>query len=157
MVRKLQAFTLIELLVAMVLSGIVIGMAYFVFNLSETDFAKKQKDLQKTNNILQLQGLIIRDCDNAIQARFESDQLAILKYDLSSISYYLIENEIIREDEYSSDTFKLGPYTFEENYLFMKPPVLEKLQLQILQDSFYISAQVDYSNKYKFDYSRELN
>jgi prepilin-type N-terminal cleavage/methylation domain-containing protein len=154
--KKLPAFTMVELIVAMVLSAIVIGLSYIVYNDSTRSFRESQNNYQKINEMLLLQSLINHDCQVALKVTFEDSTMMVERLDNATVYYQVIPIGIIRDDLLSIDTFKLGRPDCQIRYLFEKAPLIEKMELMFQlsnQIKFPIMAMVFYSNEAKLNYS----
>jgi prepilin-type N-terminal cleavage/methylation domain-containing protein len=154
--KSIMAFTMVELLVAMVLSAIIIAIAYNVYNKTETSFRMAYDQYGKTNELLQLQTILNNDYNNAWQASFEDEQIKVERFDHSIVNYTIMNDKIIRQVNTVTDTFQLGAFETSVFYLFDKPPVLEKILLDVSVGqtmTYSLTAQVFYSNRVKFELS----
>jgi prepilin-type N-terminal cleavage/methylation domain-containing protein len=156
--RKLKAFTLVELLVAMVLSTIVIALAYSVYTQTNASFQNALTQYGKTNDLLQLQRMMNRDFNNACLATYENGTLKVERSDHSQVDYQLDSNKLIRSDKSVMDTFILNINEIVVDYLSQKPPVLETLTMDIQTGTtlkYPITAKVFYTNKFLFERETE--
>jgi prepilin-type N-terminal cleavage/methylation domain-containing protein len=151
--KALKAFTIIELLVSMLLSAIVIALAYNVYHSTEDSYRTAYGQFGRTTDLLQLQSLLNHDCNNAKMVVFEDNIMKVERLDHNPVNYMVKGDKIIRQTGAVVDTFSLGILETTALYLFDKPPVLENLLIyvQISKNMEYtLSAQVFYTNKIKF-------
>jgi prepilin-type N-terminal cleavage/methylation domain-containing protein len=154
--KAIKAFTMVELLMAMVLSAIIIGIAYNVYSKTETSFRNAYEQYGKTNELLQLQNILNYDCNNAWRASFEDEQMKVERFDHNIVNYMIMSDKVIRQANEVTDTFQLGAFETSVFYLFDNPPVLEKVLFDVKVGqtmSYTLTAQVFYSNRVKFELS----
>ena len=154
---RIKAFTLIELLVSMVLSTLVISLAYGVFNRSEASLRVVAENYLTTNDLLQLQVLLNRDCFEALHATLEEDRLMVETPACDSVAYLFLNDRIVRRSEASNDTFRIGNMVWQTYYLFDRPPMIERIEIAAetsKSTSQSIVIQVNYSNRVKYEYAK---
>lgn len=153
--KRIEAFTLVELIVAMVLSTIVIAMAYQVYQRTEISFYEASDQTAEINNLLQLQNLLNNDCNNARLITYEDRQMKVERTSYHTVNYTIADDMVIRETQVAVDTFAVGSLVTSATYLFDKPPVLEHLRIHVQTGSnitYTLTAQVFYSNRVKFEH-----
>lgn len=105
--KKLKAFTLTELLVAMVVSAIVIAVAYQIYSIASMQFGEYKKVNDKISNEVVLKGLLNMDffTSTAVLQRSENS-IEIHKQD-TLIEYAWNEFFVLRTKNNMRDTFFL--------------------------------------------------
>lgn len=105
--KKIDAFTLAEILVVLVISAIIIGMAFTVLNLVQTNFRSIQNNFQNKTEIRQLEQQLTIDFNrfHIISYNKNSGELHFTN-PIDSIVYRYQEDLLIREQ----DTFKTPIY-----------------------------------------------
>lgn len=152
--KRLASFTIIELLVSMLISSIIISLAYVVYHRSEVSFRKSLDQYTRNNELLQLQVLFNLDCFNVGQAKLNDDKLEIESSDQEKVYYWLTDNKIIRKTKLVIDTFKVGKIEFQTIYQFNKPPDIQRIEITAENKrslSQPLLIQIFYTNKAKFE------
>jgi prepilin-type N-terminal cleavage/methylation domain-containing protein len=152
--KSLSAFTLIELLISMVISTLVISMAYAVYHRSENSFRDTFDEYCRTNDMLQLQVLLNRDCSDAWCGRLKDDRLELECLNHKMVNYMILSNKIVRGQDSKTDTFKVGKIEYQASYLFDKPPIIDQVNLTVESVkglSQNILIQLHYTDKPKFE------
>jgi prepilin-type N-terminal cleavage/methylation domain-containing protein len=155
--KSLGAFTLIELLVSMVLSSLVISMAYEVYHRSEISFKETFDQYCRTNDLLQLQILLNRDCSNAWLVTNVDDQIQVECLNHQMINYSVLGDKMVRQQKSTIDTFNVGKIEYQPVYLFNKPPILEQIELTIENRrslTQHIVIHMFYTDKVKFEITK---
>jgi hypothetical protein len=154
---KVKAFTLVELVVAMVLAIIVIGIAYYAIQINQRSFSQAGKSLNKGVEVLQLQTLLKDDFSLAERIEWNSSVLRIFSHS-GEFLYSFQDSIIVRDNQMITDTFRFSHYSVETSFLFDSPPLVEKINIAVAQDSilyFNILARAAYSNQLKFKFGLE--
>ena len=103
---KVKAFTIMEITVAMLISAIVIGLAYTCFNIIYQQyhaFHERQSELMKID---QLNKVLQEDFDRA-ETILQNDDDIIIKNKDSQLSYRIQPEYILRISN-TTDTFKVN-------------------------------------------------
>ena len=101
--KKLKAFTLIELLVAMVISGIVIGIAYSGYLIFSNQFQAYKKTNDKNLQGLTLNGLLKGDFLNSGAIKRSDENSMEAQYDDKSIFYQWGGSYVLRSSGETTD------------------------------------------------------
>ncbi|QTE21148.1 prepilin-type N-terminal cleavage/methylation domain-containing protein [Polaribacter cellanae] len=135
-VTKLKAFTLAEMLVVLVVSSIVISMAFLILNMVRKQVKLIQANYQKKQEIQFFETRFSRDF-NSYNAFFRNkENKLILKDTKDSITYTFSDNLIIRE----KDTFFLK---IENKKLFLNGLLVENKFI----DGIEIQFSEEFANK----------
>ena len=104
---KLKAFTLIELLVAMVVSGIVIAVAYQVYLIATMQFSEYKRISDKVTSEVVLKGLLNSDFFMSESVIQRSENSIEVQRENKAIRYEWNERYVLRTTENMKDTFFL--------------------------------------------------
>ncbi len=103
MKTKVKSFTLSELLVAMIITVIVVGLAFTVLNLVKKQITFIQKNYDRTSELAFFKQRIWLDFNKNKEVIYNlSDQKLLLKSEFDSVYYYFNEEFVIR----NTDTLK---------------------------------------------------
>lgn len=103
--KKINAFTLSEMIVVLIISSIVIGIAFSVLNLVQKHMSNIRANFEERSQLNALEEVLLLDFNKFPEIEFDS-KLGKLQFKspIDSLSYYFEDNQIIR----IQDTFKLG-------------------------------------------------
>jgi len=103
--KQIRAFTLSEMLVVLILTVIVVGLAFSVLRLVQKQMYSIQSNFEQSSEINRLEMALQIDFHNYSEIRLESqsDKLKF-KTEIDSISYIFSDNTIIR----AKDTFNIA-------------------------------------------------
>jgi len=107
---RLKAFTMVELLVVMVLSGILVGLAFLMFQIIQQQFVTYQTSGNSALTSDNIQRLIQYDFQYADLVKTNNNQL-ICQHTDRTIHYLFEEQNIIRwleNRDLPEDTFKIN-------------------------------------------------
>ncbi|PTQ92441.1 pilin/secretion family protein with methylation motif [Mucilaginibacter yixingensis] len=104
--KKTKAFTLMEMGIAMLISAIVIGMAYTIYQIAIGSFSGFLQKNKTTENLLLLDELLAKDFNRA-SGVFQTDSGITLVKDSAKVNYAFIADGIIRRAAIT-DTFKFN-------------------------------------------------
>jgi len=103
--KKIQAFTLSEMIVVLILTVIVVGLAFSVLSLVQKQMYAIQANFEKTSEINQLETALYIDFHKYPNISLSPlDNGIKLKSEIDSLSYQFFENKIIR----AKDTFSVA-------------------------------------------------
>ena len=112
LVKKLKAFTISELSIVLLLTSIVVGLAFTVLGLVQRQIEAMQINFNNTLELNKLETEFCLDFNRFPSIRFNaSEERLLLKNELDSVSYTLSESYIIRE----KDTF---PVQLESKFFY---------------------------------------
>lgn len=118
--NKIAAFTLSEVLVVLILTAIVVGMAFSVLSLVQKHMSGIQKNLARITELNKLEIALWIDFNKYNSASFSVTENQLLLYsEIDSTQYSFTKEYIIRK----KDTFKIK---IERNTLFFKGEQLEE-------------------------------
>ncbi|WP_412560655.1 hypothetical protein [Winogradskyella sp. MIT101101] len=100
--KKIEAFTLSEIIVVLILTSIVVGLAFSVLGLVQKQMIAIQANYNKSLELQKLETSLWLDFNRYPNIRYDAteDQL-VLKHELDSISYTFSKDFIIK----AQDTF----------------------------------------------------
>ncbi len=102
--KKIKAFTLSEMLVVLLLTVIVVGLAFSILNIVQQQMDLTRKNYEKGTELHQLRQALWHDFRTFQNSFFlESEQKLVFENELGGIQYRLLENQLIREN----DTFNI--------------------------------------------------
>lgn len=121
-IKKIQAFTLSEIIVVLILTSIVVGLAFSVLGLVQKQMLAIQTNYNKSLELQKLETSLWLDFNGYSSIRYESmDNQLILKHELDSVSYTFSKDYIIK----AQDTFDISL----ENKQFYFDGVLSKSKI----------------------------
>ena len=104
MPTKIKSFTLSELLVVMIITAIVVGMAFSVLRLVQKQISGIQKNYERVTRISFFEQKIWQDFHEFREINYkESERSLTFQSEADTIKYFFGENYIIRE----KDTMKI--------------------------------------------------
>lgn len=102
--KKIQAFTLSEMIVVLILTSIVVGLAFSVLGLVQKHMLTIQGNYNKNLELNKLETSLWLDFNRYSTISYDAlEDRLVLKNELNSISYAFFENYILREQ----DTFSI--------------------------------------------------
>lgn len=103
-VKKLKAFTLSELLVVLLLTVVVVGLAFSVLNLVQQQMNSSRQNYQRTTELNLLKQALWRDFRTYQYLNFNVDNEQLhLTNEIDAIRYVFFEDYVVRQQ----DTFKI--------------------------------------------------
>lgn len=100
MKSKVKSFTLFELLIVLVLTAIVVGLAFGVLNLVHHQIAKIKKNYEKSATISVLEQSLWKDFNNYDLIVFDNKKNILhFKSEIDSIDYVFEKNIILRHKD----------------------------------------------------------
>lgn len=157
----IKSFTLFEIVLAMMLSGIVIGMAYTAFTLFTKIYGSYYHNATSHSELMVFRKMA-RDDFMEKSVITLSDSLVIIGDfpDSSQIRYMLTRDLLVRHKNNAVDTFKLKNLTcnasFEGNEISKGIVDLVVLRFQYRGSPIVISLRKEYAAKELFNYSDSL-
>ena len=102
--NKVKSFTLSELLVVMIITAIVVGMAFSVLRLVQKQIHTIQKNYDKSTNLSLFEQRLWQDFNEYSQIQFdENENKLMLQSEMDTITYSFQDDFILRDN----DTIKL--------------------------------------------------
>ncbi len=102
--HRVKAFTIIEMTVVMLLSAIVISMAYFAFELLSRRYVKYKEQSEVFYKVTLLDQLLSRDFFVSDSIKSEGEILKVYKADITS-DYHFGSKYVVRQFSGQTDTF----------------------------------------------------
>jgi hypothetical protein len=100
MIKKVKSFTLSELIVVMIITVIVVGIAFSVLLLVKKQIKGIEKNYQKTTQLALFEEQFWRDFNVFQQIEMnENQQNIFLKNEIDSISYQFEDDFVIRNED----------------------------------------------------------
>lgn len=101
---KIQAFTLSEMVVVLIITSIVIGLAFSVLTLAQKHMSSIQKNFNKNTELNKLKQSLWLDFNRYSNIRYDHlEHVMILNNEIDSISYQFNETFIVK----TIDTFNI--------------------------------------------------
>lgn len=101
---KIKSFTIQELLVTLIITTIVVGMAFSVLNMVQKHMWSIQKHITSNTTLIQLEQSLWIDINRYSIAEYDNKSASLLlKSELDSVHYQFTNNYIIK----SKDTFNI--------------------------------------------------
>lgn len=133
--KRLQAFTMVEVLTAMVLSTIVIAMAYELMLSAERSFEKERKNQEKSNATLQFQRIFKRDIDQADILQWSNDTLYCSSEGKPLTGYCFDKDSIVRISEEGAEVYRSGYKLIQIGYLWEDGNAVKTIDIMFQPDS----------------------
>jgi len=105
---RIGAFTVMELVISLMISSIVIGIAYYSWLLVGRQFAGYNDRSQVINEYIMLNKALETDIDRAVLLRDSLSDVLCIQMKEESIQYVFNEDHVVRQGEAFADTFRLG-------------------------------------------------
>jgi type II secretory pathway pseudopilin PulG len=99
MIKKVKSFTLSELIVVMIITVIVVGIAFSVLLLVKKQIKGIEKNYQKTTQLALFEEQFWRDFNVFQQIEIDENQNMFLKNEIDSISYQFEDEFVIRNED----------------------------------------------------------
>jgi prepilin-type N-terminal cleavage/methylation domain-containing protein len=136
--KKINAFTLSEMLVVLVVSSILISMAFVAVSMVQKQVYLIQKNLSKKQQLLFFEATLLRDFNTHRVFFIKQENSLLLTSSKDSISYTFFDDFVIR----GTDTIKIS---FENKTLFLDGAMvtdgeIDAISLNLL--SSYANAQL---------------
>lgn len=131
--NKIQSFTLPELLVVMIITAIVVGMAFSVLRLVQKQIYAIETNFNKTSSLALFEQRLWQDFNELNTIQFKGkDKSLLLESEMDTVVYSFQENYTLR----NNDTIKLKVTT---NELFFKGKEVQEGNI----DAVSISAKTE--------------
>lgn len=102
--NKIKSFTLPELLVVMIITAIIVGMAFSVLRLVQKQIHTIQKNFDKTSNLVLFEQRLWQDFNEFSKVQFNSKENSLLlESEMDTVFYSFQEDFTLR----NTDTLKL--------------------------------------------------
>jgi prepilin-type N-terminal cleavage/methylation domain-containing protein len=154
------AFTMIELVVAMMISAIVISIAFYAWTLISSQLVKRQSRSAAITEYTLFQRALVRDMENA-QRISDSAGSSLFQLDIDGhkVRYAIGADRILRDRDGLTDTFRLGGRVTQTSYLNDSLPLISNLQLLITvnREDLLLSLQKEYTVADKLRAQKEKN
>ena len=157
--KKVKAFTLVELLVSMLISSIVISMAYVSYDIVYKQFSNYKNINKKINEVILIDMLLKNDFFQAKEIYCKTSDKLIFKDKQNHENTYLFTpGYIIRKSNEVNDTLFIGAskilFKFQNEELFSDNASLtNKLMDEFCFESFVLGEieQFHYKKEYAAD------
>lgn len=112
--NKIKSFTLLELLVVMIITAIIVGLAFSVLRLVQKQIYTIQTNFEKTNNLILFEQRLWQDFNelNTIQCNREERSL-LMESEIDTVRYAFKENYILRNKDTIRLKIILNKFLFE--------------------------------------------
>jgi type II secretory pathway pseudopilin PulG len=107
--NRINAFTVIELIVGMIISSIVLGIAFYTLVIFNTKIRNYDQKSNNINEFLFFKNVMYRDWDHALLIKKSMNGIFMYGKDQNKpeLEYLFDSGRIVRRSNYSKDTFKL--------------------------------------------------
>ena len=140
--KKIKAFTIAELAISMLISGIVISIAYYAFFLFNTQFNKYKRKSAIVNDFLLFQTVLNKDMNEADRITDSAGFFIILENPGNEriTRYEMSEDHITRYAGEAIDSFSIRPMGFHMETVDDKLPLIRKIVFSSKISTDMISA-----------------
>lgn len=111
--KRLKAFTLLEMLIVMLLSTLVLAVAYLALQLVNMQYVNFDRNTEKIMTVSRLRTQLAKDLARADVVRHQGDCLVLEKHIAPAhrglIEYCFEDSLLLRRQEQLTDTFHLTP------------------------------------------------
>lgn len=142
--RKVPAFTVLEMMVAMLVSGVVITMAYSGLAMLNHQWIEYRNKMGQITECLQFKKIMDADIDKSVSVSGsdEAGLVTIMFDDSSNVKYQFGDSFLVRDNESNQDTFHFKSRLNEVGY-FKTTRLITSFEISIVfQDDilpFYFS------------------
>jgi hypothetical protein len=145
---NVRAFSILETIIGMIVSAIILGVIYVIFDILfiQMDNYKKINFVQ--NEVARLRFSLNKDVFESEELFLDNDKICFEKFNKETILYDLSENFLIRKHKTFVDTFHLSSAS-------LKLDTLKNNKLEIVLQLVQIKASAD-SIQYDFKAYRTL-
>ena len=135
--RRLKAYTLTEMIVVMLLTAVVIGMAYSVFQIISKSYTSFNRKNEKVNDAERLEHWLGRDLQRADACLNEKDGLKLL-IGLDTVGY-TFKDSVVTRTSLRIDSFRV--YTANLTLTFGGQMLDPKTEQPVDQVSFELNLE----------------
>ena len=130
---KLRAFSFLEVMVSIVISGIVISIAYSVFIFTHKQFFRFTSIKTEIRNYFELTEVLNNDFETANKVVKKSDQEIEMQLLEKNINYFFDTDYILRTVDSKTDTFffTVSNLNFTVINELKEEPLIESLKLNM--------------------------
>lgn len=97
---KLKSFTLSELIVVMIITVIIVGIAFTVLSLIRKEIAVIEKNYEKTTEVLLFEERLWNDFNRYPQIEYDrNDNTIALKSETDSVVYHFSDDAVLRDKD----------------------------------------------------------
>lgn len=129
----IKGFTLLEMLIVILLTAIVVSMAFLYFNTFNRYIAQINHSSEVELQILRFESLLSYDIDRAEEVLFDLDETTIIEFVGINTSYHFSDSFISRKQDSSVDTLKFDEIVIRPEYFSDTETLLKGFEL-ILKD-----------------------
>ena len=125
--NKIQAFTLSEMIIVLILTSIVVGLAFTVLNLVQKHMISIQHNYTSKTELNKLETALWLDFNKYSEINFDNIENELqFKTEIDSVTYQFLETKIVK----NRDTF---PIILENKTLFFDGQVTENGQIDAIK------------------------
>jgi hypothetical protein len=152
--KKVKSFTLSELIVVMIITVIVVGIAFSVLTLVKKQIYRIEKNYHKTTQLALFEEQFWRDFNSFQQISMDVNHENIfLKNEISAVSYHFEEAFVIRNEDTLQIKLKIEQIFLDGNNV--ESGLFDAIEFSALKDipgyTFFVFKQNDatqYMNQY---------
>jgi prepilin-type N-terminal cleavage/methylation domain-containing protein len=112
---RLKGYTVMELIVVMVLSAIVVSIAYTSFDIISKQYLRYKKSHEEISKILMFDLVLTKDFKNSVFVSLDDDGI-VCNYSDRKINYQIDEHFVVRQENDVLDTFKVRVTDFQSDF-----------------------------------------
>lgn len=114
--NKVKSFTLSELLIVMIITVIIVGIAFSVLNLVKKEIVVIEKNYRKTTNLLLFEERLWLDFNNYPKIEFSSNENKLfLKSETDTILYQFYDDYVMRNQDTIKSKLDIDKIYFQGN------------------------------------------
>lgn len=139
---------MIELVVAMMISAIVVSIAFYSWSLFSAQLMRRQSRSAVITEYTLFQRAIGRDFENAQRIGAAADSVTLLlDIDGRRVRYAIGGDRILRDLDGLTDTFRLGGKILQRSYVNDSIPLVSGLQLNVTfnKEDLFLALKKDYT------------
>ncbi|HYE55526.1 MAG TPA: prepilin-type N-terminal cleavage/methylation domain-containing protein [Chitinophagaceae bacterium] len=156
--RKIRAFTVMELVISLMISSIVISIAYYAWLLVSRQFGDYQERSVRVQEYVLFTKALETDLDRAVLLRDSAGLLNVYGKD-GSVYYRFAEEYVLRQGVEFADTFRVGVKDVVFGYVHDTLPAVQKVNVvlrlneQAMENIFYKQySATELMNAEKYDH-----
>ena len=138
--KKLKAYTISEMIIVLILTSIVVGLAFSVLKMVQKHMIAIQYNYTRSNELKQLETALWLDFNRySLVTTGSSEDTLNFSTELDSISYRFTDNSIIREQ----DTFNV---VFQTKQFYFNGELADNKKL----DAIKLETSMEFENQFLF-------
>jgi type II secretory pathway pseudopilin PulG len=138
---------MVELVVAMMISAIVISIAFYAWSFFTGQLTKRRARAASIMEYVLFQRALARDIDKAQAIRDSAGAVVLLGVDSHNVRYAFGSDRILRDLDGVTDTFRVGTKAVDRSYVNDSLPLVSNLRLVLTvgRDDLMLGLHKEYS------------